>query len=99
MADGLRDARLRTGQVIPDLAVSRGEEAYRQAKVLGDRWFEFLSAGGTAMAMLDLDDVEGAHTWLTRAEAAAAEAWRFQGALVKERGVRFWIVIVKRTLN
>lgn len=61
-------------KVIPDLAVSRGEEAYRQARVLGDRGFEFLSAGGTAMAMLDLDDVEGARTWLTRAEAAAAEA-------------------------
>jgi DNA-binding NarL/FixJ family response regulator len=61
-------------KVIPDLAVSRGEEAYRQAKVLGDKGFEFLSAGGTAMALLDLDDVEAAGTWLARAEAAATEA-------------------------
>jgi DNA-binding NarL/FixJ family response regulator/tetratricopeptide (TPR) repeat protein len=61
-------------KVIPDLAVSRGEEAYRQAKVLGDRGFEFLSAGGSAMAHLDLDDVAAAQTWLGRAEAAAAEA-------------------------
>ncbi|MGZ8626741.1 MAG: ATP-binding protein, partial [Actinomycetota bacterium] len=61
-------------KVIPDLAVSRGEEAYRQAKVLGDKGFEFLSAGGTAMAHLDLGDPEAARTWLRRAEAAVAEA-------------------------
>src|SRR6059058_397407 len=35
---------------IPDLAISRGEEAYRQARVMGDRSLEFLAAGGTAMA-------------------------------------------------
>jgi hypothetical protein len=61
-------------KVIPDLAISRGEEAFRQARVLGDTGFEFLSAGGTAMAWLDLDDVATARTWLARAEAAAAEA-------------------------
>jgi DNA-binding NarL/FixJ family response regulator/tetratricopeptide (TPR) repeat protein len=61
-------------KVIPDLAFSRGEEAYRQAKVLGDRGLEFLSAGGTALALLDLDDVEEADRWLGLAEAAAVEA-------------------------
>ena len=34
-------------KVIPDLAISRGEEAYWAAKTLGDRSLEFLSAGGT----------------------------------------------------
>lgn len=61
-------------KVIPDLAVSRGEEAHRQAKVLGDRGLEFLSAGGTALAMLELDDGEGARRWVGLAEAAAVEA-------------------------
>jgi DNA-binding NarL/FixJ family response regulator len=60
-------------KVIPDLALSRGEEAYRRAKAL-DRGLEFLSAGGTAMAALDLGDVDGANRWLSHAAAAAAEA-------------------------
>ena len=58
---------------IPDLAVSRGEEAYRRAKTL-DRGLEFLSAGGTALAHLDLGDVETAREWLAHAAAAAAES-------------------------
>ncbi len=37
-------------KVIPDLAISRGEEAYWAAKTLGDRSLEFLAAGGTAIA-------------------------------------------------
>jgi DNA-binding CsgD family transcriptional regulator len=61
-------------KVVPDLAVSRGEEAYRQARVIGDRALEFLAAGGTAMAHLDLDDVDAAKGWLERAAVAAAEA-------------------------
>jgi tetratricopeptide (TPR) repeat protein len=61
-------------KVVPDLAVSRGEEAYRKARVIGDRALEFLAAGGTALAHLDLGDVEGAKQWLDRAAAAAAES-------------------------
>lgn len=60
-------------KAIPDLAISRGEEAYRRAKTL-DRGLEFLSAGGTALAHLDLGDVARAREWLTHAAAAAAEA-------------------------
>jgi DNA-binding NarL/FixJ family response regulator len=58
-------------KVIPDLAISRGEDAYRRAKTL-DRGFEFLSAGGTALAHLDLGDVPAAREWLANAAAAAA---------------------------
>jgi len=61
-------------KVIPDLAVARGEEAYRKAKEIGDRALEFLAAGGAAMAHLDLGDVEEAKTWVDRAAAAAAES-------------------------
>jgi len=60
-------------KVVPDLAVSRGEEAYRQARLIGDRALEFLSAGGTAMAHLDLGGVEEAKAWLDRAAAVASE--------------------------
>ncbi len=45
-------------KVIPDLAVSRGEEAYEKAREIGDRSLEFLAAGGTALALFDLGEVD-----------------------------------------
>jgi DNA-binding NarL/FixJ family response regulator len=60
-------------KVIPDLAISRGEDAYRRAKTL-DRGLEFLSAGGTALAYLDVGDVPAAREWLAAAAVAAAAA-------------------------
>lgn len=71
-------------KVIPDLAISRGREAYRAGQALGDRAMEFLAAGGTAMALLDVGDIAEAESWLGRAaQAAAAEptpvrAWRLE---------------------
>jgi DNA-binding CsgD family transcriptional regulator len=81
-------------KLIPDLAVSRGEEAYRQARSLGDRALEFAAAGGTAMAHLDLGDTAETEAWLGRAAAAAAasptpfrarqlELWRGQAAAAR----------------
>ena len=61
-------------KVIPDLAVTRGEEAYRAAREIGERHLEFLAAGGTAMAHLDLGDVAEAERWLDVAGQAAAAA-------------------------
>jgi DNA-binding NarL/FixJ family response regulator len=61
-------------KVIPDLALSRGEEAHRQARLMGDRLLEFLAAGGTALAHLDLGEVQEGEAWLDRAAAAAAES-------------------------
>lgn len=61
-------------KVVPDLALSRGEDAYRAAKLQGDRNIEFLSAGGVAMSLLELGDVEGAERWLGLATAAASAA-------------------------
>ncbi|MFL5736809.1 MAG: AAA family ATPase [Actinomycetota bacterium] len=60
-------------KVIPDLALSRGEEAYAHAREMGDRSLEFLAAGGTAMAHLDLGEVDEASPWLDRAAAIASE--------------------------
>src|SRR5205823_9501222 len=61
-------------KVIPDLAISRGEEAYWAAKTLGDRSLEFLAAGGTAAAYLDLGEVGDAERWLGLAAQAATAA-------------------------
>ncbi|MDP9237600.1 MAG: AAA family ATPase [Chloroflexota bacterium] len=78
-------------KVIPDLAISRGQEAYRAGQAMGDRAMEFLAAGGTAMALLDVGDISEAESWLGRAAQAAAaaptplRAWRldFWRALVE----------------
>ena len=55
----------------PGLAIERGREAFEAARVLGDRWLESLSAGGTAMAHLVVGDEVQCGAWLDRAAAAA----------------------------
>ncbi len=61
-------------KVVPDLAIARGEEAYQQARVAGDRMLEFASAGGVALVHLDLGDLAEAERWLDRASVAASAA-------------------------
>jgi DNA-binding NarL/FixJ family response regulator/tetratricopeptide (TPR) repeat protein len=61
-------------KVVPDLALSRGEDAHRAAKLQGDRSTEFLAAGGVAMTLLELGDLDGAERWLGLAAAAASSA-------------------------
>ncbi len=61
-------------KVIPDLALSRGAEAYERAGTIGDRQLEFLAAGGTASSFLELGDLDEATTWLDRAATVAAES-------------------------
>ena len=60
-------------KVIPDLALSRGEQAYAHAREMGDRSLEFLAAGGTSMAHVDLGAIDEAERWLERAAAIASE--------------------------
>ncbi len=60
-------------KVIPDLALAKGREAHRYAKEIGDPNLEFLAAGGTAMAVLDLGDIDEARAWIDRAAAVATE--------------------------
>ena len=59
-------------KVVPDLALSRGEDAHRAARIQGDRAIEFLAAGGVAMCLLELGDVEGAERWIGLAAATAS---------------------------
>jgi DNA-binding CsgD family transcriptional regulator/tetratricopeptide (TPR) repeat protein len=61
-------------KVVPDLTLSRGEEAYRAARALGDRSVEFLAAGGVALAHAEMGEVEEAEAWLDKAAGAAAMA-------------------------
>ena len=60
-------------KVIPDLAITKGQEAHRYAQEIGDPNLEFLAAGGTAMAILDLGDVDEARKWIDRAAVVATE--------------------------
>ena len=59
-------------KVVPDLALSRGEEAHRHARLLGDRSLEFATANGLALTHLELGEVDRAERWLDRAAEAAA---------------------------
>ena len=61
-------------KVVPDTALSRGEEAHRAAKLQGDRAIEFLAAGGMALSLLELGNVDEAERWLGLAAAAASMA-------------------------
>ena len=61
-------------KVVPDLALSRGEDAHRAARLQGDRAIEFLAAGGVAMTLLELGDVDGAERWIGWPRTAAAMA-------------------------
>ncbi|MGH2467968.1 MAG: AAA family ATPase [Candidatus Limnocylindrales bacterium] len=61
-------------KVVPDSALSRGTEAHRAAKLQGNREIEFLAAGGMALSLLELGDVDEAERWLRLASAAATTA-------------------------
>src|SRR6478735_6707361 len=61
-------------KVVPDLALSRGEDAHRAARLQGERAIEFLAAGGVAMCMIKLGCVAGAGRWIRHAATAASFA-------------------------
>lgn len=61
-------------KVIPDMAISRGQEAFEKARSLGDNALEFLSAGGTALAFADVGEYGQAAAWLDKAAATAIES-------------------------
>jgi DNA-binding NarL/FixJ family response regulator len=61
-------------KVVPDLALSRAIDAYRAARIQGDRSVEFLAAGGAAIGHRDLGDLGEAERWLGLASAALVAA-------------------------
>jgi DNA-binding CsgD family transcriptional regulator len=61
------------GKSLLDAALSRGEESYRAARMIGRSDGQFNSAGGLALAHLQLGEVEAAERWLdTAAEVASS---------------------------
>ena len=61
-------------KVVPDLMLSRGEEAYRTARMLGDRSVEFLAAGGVALVHAEMGEIEEADAWCEKASSAVASS-------------------------
>lgn len=61
-------------KAIPDLALSRGEEAFRKARAHGERGVEFSAAGGIALTHLEMGEIDEAERWLDRAAAVASTA-------------------------
>ena len=61
-------------KIVPDLMLSRGEEAYRAARLLGDQATEFHAAGGVALSHLQLGDIAEAERWIGLAASVASSA-------------------------
>jgi DNA-binding NarL/FixJ family response regulator len=59
-------------KAVPDLMVTRGEEAWREARLLGDQSIEYLAAAGVALAQIQFGRVDEAERWLGLASAAVA---------------------------
>ncbi|HEY7268736.1 MAG TPA: AAA family ATPase [Dehalococcoidia bacterium] len=78
-------------KVFPDVAITKGIEAYNAARALGDSSLEFAAAGGTAMAHAETGAIADAEKWLTRAsDVASAEPTphRARQLLVWRGGIR-----------
>ena len=58
----------------PDAALTKGQESYDAARLLGERSLMFASAGGMALTNAELGAVEEAGQWLDRAATIAMEA-------------------------
>jgi DNA-binding NarL/FixJ family response regulator len=59
---------------MPDVALAKGEEAYRAARAIGERSIEFAAAGGMARANAQIDRTDEARRWLDLASSVAAAA-------------------------
>src|SRR6185503_9833704 len=55
------------GKSLPDAALSRGEEAYRAARLQGQQAIQFSAAGGLAVTHLQLGEVAEAERWIDAA--------------------------------
>ena len=62
------------GKSLPDAALSRGEEAYRAARLQGEQAIQFGAAGGLALVHLQLGEVAAAERWIDTAAEVASSA-------------------------
>jgi DNA-binding NarL/FixJ family response regulator len=82
-------------KVVPDLALSRAVDAYRAARIQGDRSVEFLAAGGAALGHCDLGDLAEAERWLGLAAAALVAA----PSPIRARQLATWRGLVRAAAN
>jgi DNA-binding NarL/FixJ family response regulator len=61
-------------KLVPDLALSRGREAWQAARSVGERTIEFQAAGSTAMTCAAIGDFDAMSDWLQRAADVASRA-------------------------
>ncbi len=78
-------------KVFPDVALSKGEEAYAAARTLGDRSLEFALAGSMAMAHMEIGALEESERWLGRAAAIAST----EPTALRARQLESWRGIVR----
>ncbi len=71
---------------IPDVALAKGDEAFRAARAAGERAIEFAAAGGMARTNAQLDRKEEARRWLDLAATVAAAA----PTRTRARRLEFW---------
>jgi DNA-binding CsgD family transcriptional regulator len=77
----------------PDMAITKGREAYNAAHALGDRSLEFALCGGVAMAYAHIEDVAEAGRWLERAAAIATQ----EPTPLRARQLETWRGLVRST--
>jgi tetratricopeptide (TPR) repeat protein len=59
-------------KIVPDLMITRGAEAHRAARLVGDQTIEFAAAGGMVLAHLQMGELDEAARWLEVAAESAA---------------------------
>jgi DNA-binding NarL/FixJ family response regulator len=82
-------------KVFPDMAISKGKEAYNAARALGDRSLEFALTGGLALAYVDIADSAEAARWLERGALIAAE----QPTPLRARQLELWRGLLASSTN
>lgn len=58
----------------PDLAITKGDEAFKAALAIVDRSLEFAAAGGVALTYAEMGDTDEAEQWLGRAAKVGLES-------------------------
>jgi tetratricopeptide (TPR) repeat protein len=81
------------GKSLQDAALSRGEEAYRAARLQGQQAIQFSAAGGVALAHLQLGEVAEAERWIE----IAAELANAAPTPTRTRQISLWRGMARAT--
>jgi DNA-binding CsgD family transcriptional regulator/tetratricopeptide (TPR) repeat protein len=78
-------------KIFPDVALTKGREAYDTVRAMGERSLEFAVAGGLALTHVELGEVVPAEQWLDR----AAELVRDSPSPWRARQLEVWRGMVR----